>query len=100
MIAVSALAAVTLGGWGVLDKLLSSAVPSRASTVACPPATGTCTSVPREIVYVTKPGDTIWAIAVRFSDGGDPRPLEYRLEQQIGGGTLQPGQVLRLPPPG
>ena len=48
-------------------------------------------------VYVARPGDTIWAIAVRFSGGGDPRPLADALEAQIGGGVLQPGEQLTVP---
>jgi len=47
--------------------------------------------------YVARPGDTIWAIAVRYSGGTDPRALEDALEAQIGGGLLQPGQVLTVP---
>jgi hypothetical protein len=47
--------------------------------------------------YVARPGDTIWAIAVRFSGGGDPRPLAAELEAEIGGAALQPGQVLAVP---
>ena len=48
-------------------------------------------------VYVVRPGDTIWQIAVRLSGGGDPRPLAETLEAEIGGGALQPGQVLNVP---
>jgi hypothetical protein len=47
--------------------------------------------------YVARPGDTIWGIAVRFAGNGDPRPLASSLESEIGGGTLQPGQVLAVP---
>lgn len=47
--------------------------------------------------YVARPGDTIWGIAVRYSAGGDPRPLAARLESQIGGGVLQPGDRLAVP---
>ncbi len=50
-----------------------------------------------EPVYITKPGDTIWGIAVRFSGDSDPRPLAYKLEAQIGGGVLQPGDQLTIP---
>lgn len=53
---------------------------------------GTC-----GLSYVARPGDTIWSVAVEFSHGGDPRPLEDELEAQIGGGVLQPGQVLVVP---
>jgi hypothetical protein len=48
-------------------------------------------------VYVARPGDTIWAIATRFSGGADPRPLAANLEAEIGGGMLQPGQRLAVP---
>jgi len=50
-----------------------------------------------EHVYVARPGDTIWSVAVRYGGGGDPRPLVDQLEAEIGGGVLQPGQQLVLP---
>jgi hypothetical protein len=43
------------------------------------------------------PGDTVWSIAVRFAHDGDPRPLADRLEAEMGGGVLQPGQRLAVP---
>jgi LysM repeat protein len=55
------------------------------------------TRPPVQHVYVARPGDTIWGIAVRFSGDGDPGPLAYELEAQIGGGVLQPGDQLRVP---
>jgi hypothetical protein len=48
-------------------------------------------------LYVAKPGDTIWSIAVAYSRGGDPRPLVDKLESEIGGGALQPGERLSVP---
>ena len=97
-VVTAALAMAIAGGWGALDKVLSSAVPSPAGSVTCSAQAASCAAAREPLIYVAKPGDTIWAIAVRFSGDKDPRPLEYRLEQQIGGGTLEPGQVLRLPP--
>ena len=47
--------------------------------------------------YVAAPGDTVWSIAVRFAHGGDPRPLVERLEAEIDGSVLQPGQRLAVP---
>lgn len=47
--------------------------------------------------YLARPGDTVWAVAVRYSGSGDPRPLEDLLEAEIGGGVLQPGDVLVVP---
>jgi LysM repeat protein len=48
--------------------------------------------------YRVRPGDTLWSIAVRHYNG-DPRQGVWRLqrENRLGGGTLIPGQVLRLP---
>lgn len=48
-------------------------------------------------IYVARPGDTIWAVAVMFGKGSDPRPLADQLEAEIGGGVLQPGQHLSVP---
>ena len=48
--------------------------------------------------YVVKPGDTLWAIALR-QYGGDPREAVWELRDRNGlaGTTVQPGQVLVLP---
>lgn len=52
-----------------------------------------------ETRYVVKPEDTLWAIA---SDryGSDPREGIWRVVERnrLSGSTLQPGQVLMLPP--
>ncbi len=47
--------------------------------------------------YVVRPGDTVWSIASRLEQGGDPRPLVARLESQLHGRTLVPGTRLLLP---
>jgi LysM repeat protein len=48
--------------------------------------------------YVVKPGDTLWAIALR-QYGGDPREAVWEIRDRNGlaGTTVQPGQVLVLP---
>ncbi len=79
VIAVIGAAVGVAGGWLVQ---VAGAQPSQA---------------PVQHVYVARPGDTIWGIALRFSGGGDPRPLAYELEDQIGGGVLQPGDQLTVP---
>jgi nucleoid-associated protein YgaU len=49
--------------------------------------------------YVVKPADTLWAIALR-EYGGDPREAVWEIRERNGldGTTVQPGQVLVLPP--
>jgi LysM repeat protein len=51
-----------------------------------------------ERVYVVKPTDTLWAIAVH-NYAGDPREGVWKLEQRNGlhSETLRPGQKLVLP---
>ena len=48
--------------------------------------------------YAVKPGDTLWAIALR-EYGGDPREAVWEITERNGldGTTVQPGQVLVLP---
>jgi LysM repeat protein len=48
--------------------------------------------------YVVRPGDTLWAIALR-QYGGDPREAVWEIRDRNGltGTTVQPGQVLLLP---
>jgi LysM domain-containing protein len=52
-----------------------------------------------ERTHVVRPGETLWSIAVRFSDGADPRALVDRLtvENRVEAGSLVPGQVLVIP---
>jgi nucleoid-associated protein YgaU len=47
--------------------------------------------------YVVHQGDTLWGIAERLAGNSDPRPVVARLEVEVGGDEIQPGQVLRLP---
>ena len=51
-----------------------------------------------EQVYVVKPADTLWSIAVS-SYAGDPRDAIYRIERRNGlaNATLVPGERLVLP---
>ena len=50
------------------------------------------------VVYVVRPGDTLWTIARRADPGADPRPLVDRLvEVNDLRGTLHAGDQLQLP---
>jgi hypothetical protein len=47
--------------------------------------------------YVVQPGDTLWSIAVRLDPSGDPRPTVAKLEAEVGGDGVVPGEQLVLP---
>ncbi len=52
---------------------------------------------PGPIVYVVRPGDTLWRIARRLQPLGDVRPLVRRLVAARAGSDLRPGERLVLP---
>ena len=47
--------------------------------------------------YVVERGDTVWSIAVRLDPTGDPRPVVAKLEAEVGGPNVVPGEQLTLP---
>jgi hypothetical protein len=86
----SPVAGVTCPGSPNAPQAMALAAAERSPGAAA--ALGTCPKV-----YVARAGDTVWGIAVRYSEGGDPRALADSLEDQIGGELLQPGVVLAVP---
>jgi hypothetical protein len=48
-------------------------------------------------LYVVKPGDTLWSIALASGAKGDIRPLVDRLSSEVHGRPLQPGQQILIP---
>jgi hypothetical protein len=48
-------------------------------------------------VWVVRPGDTLWGIALASGDKGDVRPLVDALSAEVHGQPLQIGQRLLLP---
>jgi hypothetical protein len=94
-----AVAVLVIAGFGALalsvaERLVASASTAGGSAASCTTLTLAC---PGAHAYIAVPGDTVWSIAVRFAHGGDPRPLVERLEAEIDGGVLQPGQWLAVP---
>jgi hypothetical protein len=104
--------------WSAFDKLVAAASGAPVGVVGCTagpssvqgvalasagagphPSAGLVTSGASycDQVYVARPGDTVWGIALRYSGTGDPRPLADSLEAQISGRVLQPGQRLAVP---
>jgi hypothetical protein len=100
VIAVSVIAGLGAMAWLATGRLVSAAGAQTPQSQRClsgglpgeGQTGGSCGQV-----YVARPGDTIWAIAVAYSRGGDPRPLVANLESEIGGGALQPGERLIVP---
>jgi LysM repeat protein len=62
-------------------------------------AAGSAMSPASAQVYVVRPGDTLWSIARRVEPNADIRPLVDRLDAQLGGATLYPGEPLAIPGP-
>jgi Tfp pilus assembly protein FimV len=52
--------------------------------------------VPNRHIRV-RPGDTLWAIAVRLAPDEDPRPLVDELMAARDGAPLEPGEVIVVP---
>jgi hypothetical protein len=100
VIVVAVIAGLGAMAWLATGRLVSAAGAQAPQSQRCvagglPGAGQTAGSCGQ--VYVARPGDTIWAIAVAYSRGGDPRPLVADLESEIGGGALQPGERLIVP---
>ena len=53
--------------------------------------------VSRAAVYVVRPGDTLWSIALRFDRGGDPRPLAEAIAKETGSAVVVPGEHIAIP---
>jgi nucleoid-associated protein YgaU len=51
----------------------------------------------RAVVYVVRPGDTLWAIATRLDPAGDPEQVAAMLGAELHGAPLRPGTVLTVP---
>jgi len=94
----------------VLPALLAVSAASALATAAGRPGSGPLTApgtdrrdrgavtVPIAArVHVVQPGETIWSIARALRPAGDVRPLVDRLERQLRGHPLLPGQVLVVP---
>lgn len=48
-------------------------------------------------VWVVRPGDTLWSIALTLDPHGDVRPLVDRLSAEVHGGDIYPGETIPLP---
>jgi hypothetical protein len=100
VIVVAVLAGLGAMAWLATGRLVSAAGAQAPQSPRCeagglPGAAQTAGSCGQ--VAVAQPGEPVWAIAVAYSRGGDPRPLVANLESEIAGGALQPGERLIVP---
>jgi hypothetical protein len=78
--------AVALVGAGVVQLFTG-------GTFGTAPAGGEPAAID-DVVYVVQPGDTLWSIAERVADGGDPRPVVDELRERHGDAELEVGDRL------
>ena len=91
LVVVAAQAGVALGG----SSLAASERRPTSQPGIAPGAPEAVTAGLREVVV--RPGDTLWAIAVRISPDEDPRPLVDELMATRDGAPLEPGEVIVVP---
>lgn len=48
-------------------------------------------------VWVVRPGDTLWSIAEAVDPAGDVRPFVDRLDTEVGGSSIYPGETIAIP---
>ena len=91
LVVVAAQAGAALGGFSLAA---SERRPTSQPGIA-PGAPEADTAGLREVVV--RPGDTLWAIAVRAAPHEDPRPLVDELMATRNGAPLEPGEVIVVP---
>jgi hypothetical protein len=80
------LGALVLAGWAGVARLVG--------------GTGDRLGPSRPIVarvVVVRPGDTLWSIALRCGATGDIRPLVDRLDAEVHGQPIYPGEQITIP---
>jgi hypothetical protein len=48
-------------------------------------------------VYTVHPGDSVWSIATELDPSGDPRPIVAKIDAELGGTSIVPGEHIILP---
>jgi hypothetical protein len=96
VVAVVVAVVLCLGTW-TLASAVGSALGAPSVAGAVEPGAASLTSeVPTSVVV--RPGDTVWALAARISDGdGDLRPVVDGLVEYLGTSTLTAGERIELP---
>lgn len=82
----------TAGSWAGVDAAASSSVAGSGSV-----GVAAVVSAPGDVLYIAKPGDSLWSIAEAFAPDSDPRPVVATLIEVNGGASLQIGQQIVIP---
>jgi hypothetical protein len=93
ILAAAVLAVLVAAAWFGLQAALGRIGGSPLATAGAPgglePAAGQ--------LWIVRPGDTLWSIAVALDPQGDVRPLVDRLAAEVGGTVLYPGESIPIP---
>jgi hypothetical protein len=93
LLAAALLTVLVAAAWFGLQAALGRIGGSPLATAGAPggpePAAGR--------LWIVRPGDTLWSIAVALDPRGDVRPLVDRLDAEVGGTLLYPGESIAIP---
>jgi hypothetical protein len=92
-VAVGLAIAVLLGLFMALQALLGRAGGGPLASVGSPGAAQPAVAK----IWVVRPGDTLWTIALASGARGDIRPLVEKMSAEVGGKPLQPGERIVIP---
>lgn len=94
-------AATLLLGLGLFMMLGTLAVQGALGRTGSGPLTaagaGPALRLASDQVWVVQPGDTVWSIAQAVEPGSDVRPLVDRIDAQLKGKPLYPGERILVP---
>jgi len=96
-------AACVLLGIGLLMMVGTLAVQGALGRTGSGPLTvagaGPALHLASDQVWVVQPGDTVWSIAQAVEPGADVRSLVDRIDAQLKGAPLYPGERILIPRP-
>jgi hypothetical protein len=89
-VALAMCAAVLAATWGI-GGLLAGLKTTHLETIPGSQRTA------NGYVYTVQPGDSVWSIATELDPSGDPRPVVAKIDAELGGTSIVPGEHIVLP---
>lgn len=90
--------AVCASGGSKPDSLPAGLARTERTSIASARTISTSSRLASARVWIVRPGDTLWGIALASGAKGDIRPYVDRLSSEVGGRPLQVGERIVLPP--